>query len=49
MKTTIHIFEVTYTDDFGRRHLTIARDMDELRYIQNRFERVESIVYQKDI
>ena len=49
MKTTVYIFEVTYIDDFGRRHLTVARDRKELQYIQNRFERVEYTVYQKDI
>ena len=49
MKTTVYIFEVTYIDDFGCRHLTIARNRKELQYIQDRFERVEYTVYQKDI
>ena len=49
MKTTVYIFVLFFIDDIGRRHLTIARNRKELQYIQDRFERVEYTVYQKDI
>ena len=31
------MFIVNYVDDFGRKHLTIARDISELRFLEDRF------------
>ena len=35
------MFTVTYVDDFGRKHLTIARDISELHFLEDRFGEVD--------
>ena len=34
------MFIVKYVDDFKRIHLTVARNLEELRFLQDRFETV---------
>ena len=34
------MFIVKYVDDFKKTHLTVARNLKELRFIQDRFDTV---------
>lgn len=35
------MFTVIYIDDFGRKHLTVARDLSELHFLEERFDKIE--------
>lgn len=35
------MFTVIYVDDFGRKHLTIAQDMSELHFLEDRFGEID--------
>ena len=37
------MFNVIYVDDFGNKHLIIANNVEELRFLKERFE---DVVYQ---
>lgn len=39
-KVVAPYFEVIYLDDNNRKHLAIARNIEEVRFIQNRFDTV---------
>lgn len=35
------MFTVIYVDDFGRKHLTIAQDISELHFLEDRFGEID--------
>lgn len=35
------MFTVTYVDDFNKKHITVARNMAELKSLKDRFDIVE--------
>lgn len=35
------MFTVTYIDDFGRKHLTVAQDISELHFLEDRFDEID--------
>ncbi len=35
------MFTVTYVDDSNKRHITVARNMVELKFLKDRFDIIE--------
>ena len=43
------MFNVFYVDDANRKHITVAQDLSEVRFIQDRFDYVEFEPISKEI